>query len=149
MSIILTAMVNIKSFGWKLFGPSSQRYPSCFTVVTFPPTLGRDSVTKNLLPTAAECFVAKACNNAPSNTPGAPYVLDVIHPSNCHDLQRWEARYPSCATRTRKTLTPKISAATNRDGSLAKVRQSANPLQILFIFNFSIVHDSELPSRLA
>lgn len=53
-------MESTGSEGWKLFGPSSQRYPSSgrSTVVMLPPGRVRASVTSTLL---TPCFVARAC----------------------------------------------------------------------------------------
>lgn len=54
-----TAMESTGSDGWKLLGPSSHKYPSLSTVVIFPPTRPRASVTRTS-PTALECLVISA-----------------------------------------------------------------------------------------
>lgn len=55
-----TAMVRTGSDGWKLLGPSSQRYPSSgrSTVVMLPPGRARASVTST---SPTPCRVASAC----------------------------------------------------------------------------------------
>ena len=45
-----TAALSIESFGWKLLGPSSHRYPSRCIDVILPPTRSLPSVTRKLPP---------------------------------------------------------------------------------------------------